>query len=105
MSSTHVLLVPIIACVVVGGIILALALWVAVAKMALTRSQRRVSDAAYTRTIWHAQQADDLVCKLILAIEKSSSTADVLLGPELEQEIYDAHSRYVELGTARKGIS
>jgi len=104
-SSTHVLLVPIIACVVAGGIILALAFWVALAKMALIRAQDRVVSRVYRDAMDHARKTDDMVNQVIQAIEVAPATADVLLSESVQQEIYDAHSRYRELGTSRKGIS
>jgi hypothetical protein len=105
MSSTHVLIVPIIACALVGGIITGLAIWVTIAKMALIRTQDRVASRVYTDAMDHARKTDDLVCELIGEIEHAPATADTLFPVSVQQEIYDAHSRYQELGTARKGIS
>lgn len=104
MSSTHVLIVPVIACAIAGGIIVSLAIWVALAKRQLIRAQDRAVSRAYTDMARHSELNDDLMCSLIQAIESAPATADTLLPVTVQQEIYDAHTRYRELGTTRKGI-
>lgn len=105
MSSSHVLIVPLIAIGIIAVIVIIIALVVAGGRMRVANAQRRLLSRQYQETISHARKTDDLVCELIGEIEHSPATADTLLAPAVQQEIYDAHSRYVELGTARKGIS
>jgi hypothetical protein len=105
MSSSHVLIVPLIAIGIIGLIVVIIALVVAGTKMHLIRTQDRLLGHQYQEMVSHARKTDDLMCSLIGEIEHSPATADTLLAPEMQQEIYDAHSRYVELGTTRKGIS
>lgn len=105
MSSSHVLIVPLIAIGIIGLIVIIIALAVAGTKMHLIRTQDKLLSAQYRATVSHAAKTDDLMCSLIVEIEHSPATADTLLGTAIQQDIYDAHSRYAELGTTRKGIS
>ena len=104
MSSSHVLIVPIIAAVVVACVILSLAAWVAVGKMMLIRHQDHLASHTDQAHISHERRTDDLVSELIIAIENAPATADTLLSKDVQQQIYDAHSRYQELGAHMKGI-
>ncbi len=104
MSASHVLIVPLIATIIVGGIILVLAGMVTYAKMKLIHAQDKMVSRVYQDMVTQARRNDDLMCELIGAIEKAPSTAGILLDTTVQQAIYDAHSAYRDLGVHMKGI-
>ncbi len=103
MSSSRVLIVPIIAALLIGAVIVILALWVAYGAWRRNRAQYLLASEKYEQMAKYARDTDDLVCSLINEIEAAPATADTLLSKDVQQGVYSAHSQFREL-RSMKGI-
>jgi hypothetical protein len=96
MSSSHVLLVPVIAAVVLVGGLLSLAAWLTVGHRKLIRAQTLAVSAPIRRLRHHARSTDDAVCALITDLDRIPATKDLLPDSTL-QAIYNAHDEYTQI--------
>lgn len=103
MSSSYVLVVPIIAAVIISAIIIGLAAWVAYGMWRKSRAAYQLASAEYHQMTRYAQDTDNMVCKVIEQIERSPATADTLLPSDVQRDIYQSHAQFRELRTM-KGI-
>ncbi len=103
MSSTYVLVVPVITAVIIGAVVIGLAAWVAYGMWRKSRAQYKLSSDDFRQMVQYAQDADDVVCRIIEQIDRSPATATVLLPEYLQRDIYLSHSQFRELRTM-KGI-
>lgn len=93
MSSSHVLVVPIIACAIVGGIIIMIALAIGLKRWQFYRKAAFAESEPIRELRQYASRTDDAICTLISDLERIPATKSLLPDPTVEA-IYEAHREY-----------